>query len=131
MSASALAEGRASTKKMAAEKFGKISREYFSRSFQKPAVVEYARQAAARAVAMGAMRAAAVLNELADCSSQRVRLEAAKTSLQAAGIVGGGQNVSVNVGVGVQVAGYVIDLSEPGRPQKIIGGQVIDQPAGE
>lgn len=130
MSASALAEGRASTKKMAAEKFGKSVVSILAEaSKSRPSL--NTRQAAARAVAMGAMRAAAVLNELADCSSQRVRLEAAKTSLQAAGIVGGGQNVSFNVGVGVQVAGYVIDLSEPGRPQKIIGGQVIDQPAGE
>jgi hypothetical protein len=34
----ALASGRAQNKKTAAEKFGHISREYFSRSFQKPAV---------------------------------------------------------------------------------------------
>ena len=65
----ALASGRAQNKKTAAEKFGHISREYFSRSFQKPAVVQYAKEAAARAVAMGAMRAAAVLNELAKRTS--------------------------------------------------------------
>jgi hypothetical protein len=106
----ALATGRAQTKKEAAEKFGHISREYLARSFQKSAVIQYAKEAAARAVAMGAMRAAAVLNELSDCASQRVRLEAAKVSLQAAGIVGSGQNVNVNVGVELK-AGYVIDLS--------------------
>jgi hypothetical protein len=62
---------------------GKISREYFSRSFQNPAVVQYANEAAARAVAMGRPRAAAVLNELHDSRSERVRLEAAKASVGA------------------------------------------------
>jgi HEAT repeat protein len=97
--------GGARTKKIAAEKFGHISREYFARSFQNPAVAQYAKEAAARAVAMGAPRAAAVLNELADSSSERVRLEAAKASLQAAGIVGGDRNVSVNVGIEIRPAG--------------------------
>ena len=73
---------------------------------------------------MGAMRAAAVLNELADCSSQRVRLEAAKVSLQAAGIVGGGQNVSVNVGVELR-AGWVINLAPADEAER----QMIERQA--
>jgi hypothetical protein len=102
---------------------------------QVPAVVQYAKQAAARAVAMGAPRAAAVLNELADSRSERVRLEAAKVSLQAAQIVGSGQNVSVNVGVELK-AGWVINLAPENeaerqmieRQAKIVGGvaKVID-----
>jgi hypothetical protein len=121
----AIAWGRAKTKKEGAEKFGKISREYFSRSFKNPAVVEYANQAAARAVAMGRPRAAAVLNELHDSRSERVRLEAAKASLGA--IVAPAHQSQVNVNVELR-AGWVIDLSEDAIPAKVVG-PVIDVPA--
>ena len=76
---------------------------------------------------MGTMCAAAVLNELADSSSEKVRLEAAKFSLGVAGIKPAADaNVSLNITL---KAGYVIDLSEPGQPAaKIVGGvaKVVD-----
>jgi hypothetical protein len=59
-----------------------------------------------------------------------VALEATKFSLGVAGIRPATDNVSVNIGIELK-AGYVIDLSEPGRPEKIIGGQVIDAPASK
>jgi hypothetical protein len=82
----ALASGEARTVKEAAEKFGGISREYLSRSLSKPECAQYLKDKAARAVAMGAARAAAKLNELVDSTSQKVALDAAKYSLGVAGI---------------------------------------------
>jgi hypothetical protein len=82
------------------------------------------------------MRAAAVLNELADCSSQRVRLEAAKFSLGVAGIKPAA-DAQVNVNLELR-AGYILDLREPDdrtAPAKMIeheAGQVIDaKPASD
>ena len=105
----ALVTGQCRTKKAAAARAG-ISREYFSRSFQNPAVVQYAQEASRRAAAMGLMRAVAVLDELLDSRSERVRLETAKHLAGIGGIKPASE--PVNVSVGVQVAGYVIDLRE-------------------
>jgi hypothetical protein len=74
-------------------------------------------------------RAAARLNQLIDSTSQRVALEATKFSLGVAGIKPA-PDANVSVNVGVTIAGYCIDLSEPGQPHKIVGGQVIDATAG-
>ena len=101
--------GNCRTWAAAAKRVG-VARETLSRYLQRPECREALTERAARAVAMSAGRASARLNQLLDSSSQRVALDATRLSLQAAGIVGSGQNVSVNVGV--QVAGYVIDLRE-------------------
>ncbi len=117
----AIVSGRARTVRQAAEEFGHISREYLSRSLSTPAGAQYLREKSARAVAMGAGRAAARLNELIESDSQKVALEATKYSLGVAGIRPAPDNVSVNVGLAI--SGYVIDLSEPSQPAvKIIGG---------
>jgi hypothetical protein len=116
-----IAFGHVATKTAAARKIG-ISREYLARSYQNPVVAQYSDEAAARAVAMGRPRAAAVLNELHDSRSERVRLEAAKASLGA--IVAPANQPQVNLNIELK-AGYVIDLSEPNRPERIVSG-VID-----
>jgi hypothetical protein len=124
----ALASGQARTVKEAAENFGGISREYLSRSLSKPECAQYLKDKAARAVAMGAARAAAKLNELVDSTSQKVALEAAKYSLDVAGIKPAA-DPQVNVNIELK-AGYVIDLSEPGEPAaKIVNGAVIEAAA--
>jgi hypothetical protein len=124
-----IAFGHVDTKAAAARKIG-ISREYLARSYQNPAVIQYSNEAAARAVAMGRPRAAAVLNELHDSRSERVRLEAAKASLGA--IVAPANSPQVNVNLEMR-AGWVIDLSgrDPGDrpPVKVVegaAGAVID-----
>jgi HEAT repeat protein len=123
----ALVTGQCRTKKAAAKLAG-ISREYFSRSFQNPAVVQYAMEASRRAASMGVMRAVAVLDELLDSRSERVRLETAK-HLAGIGGIKPAADTNVSVNVGVAVAGYCIDLSEPGQPHKILGGAVVDATA--
>jgi hypothetical protein len=105
----ALVTGQARTITAAAKKVG-LSREYLSRAFSLPHNAEALRTRAAREVALSSGRAAARLNQLIDSTSQRVALEATKFSLGVAGIRPAPDAVSVNVGV--QVAGYVIDLRE-------------------
>ena len=72
---------------------------------------------------MGRPRAAAVLNELHDSRSERVRLEAAKASLGAIVAPANQSQVSVNVEMR---AGWIIDLSEKSIDHRIVAGPVID-----
>jgi hypothetical protein len=119
---SAITEGRAKTITAAARKVG-LSREYLSRALGEPHVAAYLRDKAARAVAMGAGRAAARLNQLLDSKSEHVSLDAAKFSLGVAGIKPA-PDANVNLSIDIK-AGYVIDLSGPGeaRPMKIVSPQ--------
>jgi hypothetical protein len=129
--------GNCRTWAAAAKRVG-VARETLSRYLQRPECRQALTERAARAVAMSAGRASARLNQLLDSSSQRVALDATRLSLQAAGIVGSGQNVSVNVGLELR-AGYVIDLRERDAdgppPVKVVegaAGVVVDsKPATE
>jgi hypothetical protein len=115
---------RGTTHTAAAKKVG-WSREWLERQLSRYRVD--VQEAAARAVARGALRAAGRLNELHDSGSEKVSLDAAKFSLGVAGIAPA-STPQVNVNIDVK-AGYVIDLSEPGQPAaKIVGGvaKVID-----
>jgi hypothetical protein len=121
----ALVTGQVRTIKAAAQKVG-LTRERLSRAFSEPHNAEALRTRAGREVALSSGRAAARLNQLIDSTSQRVALEATKFSLGVAGIK---PAADANVSVSIELrAGYVIDLSEPGRPeQKIVGGAVIEE----
>jgi len=128
----ALVTGQARTITAAAKKVG-LSRERLSRAFSEPHNRHALRERAEREVALSAGRASARLNQLIDSTSQRVALEATKFSLATAGIRPAPDN-NVSVNVGIQLAGYVIDLSgrKPGDRQiKILDGQAgvtIDAP---
>lgn len=100
--------GQVKTIQAAAKRVG-LSREYLSRSLGEPHVAEFLRQKAARAVALGAGRAAARLNQLIDAKSEHVSLDASRHALATAGI-GPANASSVNVDVTIR-AGYVIDLT--------------------
>ena len=104
-----LVTGQCKSITKAAEKVG-WARETLSRRLSRPECAEALRTRAAREVALSSGRAAARLNQLIDSTSQKVALEATKFSLGVAGIRPAADNVSVNVGI--QVAGYVIDLRE-------------------
>jgi hypothetical protein len=119
----ALVTGQAKTTTAAAKKVG-LSRERLSRAFGEPHNAEALRTRAAREVALSSGRAAARLSQLIDSASQRVALEATKFSLGVAGIKPA-EDARVNVNIELK-AGYVIDLSEPDRPMKVVGG---DAPA--
>jgi hypothetical protein len=101
--------GVCKTKQAAADRVG-MPRETLSRWLHKPSGAEALRARAAHEVASSAGRAAARLNQLIDSTSQKVSLEATKYSLGVAGIKPASEPTSVNVGV--QVAGYVIDLRD-------------------
>jgi hypothetical protein len=105
----ALVIGQVKTITAAAKKVG-LTRERLSRAFSEPHIAEALRTRAAREVALSSGRAAARLTQLIDSTSQKVALEATKFSLGVAGIKPAADAVSVNVGV--QVAGYVIDLRD-------------------
>ncbi|MFZ0151437.1 MAG: hypothetical protein WAM72_24450 [Xanthobacteraceae bacterium] len=120
----ALCTGQVRTIKAAAQRVG-VSREYLSRAFSLPHNAEALRTRAAREVALSSGRAAARLSQLIDSTSQRVALEATKFSLGVAGIKPA-DDARVSVSIELK-AGYVIDLSEPGQPQKIVGGAVIEE----
>jgi ParB-like chromosome segregation protein Spo0J len=121
----ALVTGQVKTITAAAKKVG-LSRERLSRALSESHNAAALRQRAEREVAMSAGRAAARLNQLIDSTSQRVALEATKFSLGVAGIKPASDAVSVNVGV--QVAGYVIDLRE--RHDRAERAKIIDGEAG-
>ncbi|MGB6283756.1 MAG: hypothetical protein WBG18_04950 [Xanthobacteraceae bacterium] len=111
----ALVTGQCKTIKAAAAKVG-LSRERLSRAFSEPHNAEALRTRAAREVALSSGRAAARLHQLIDSTSQRVALEATKFSLGVAGIKPA-DDARVSVSIELK-AGYVIDLSEPGRPEQ-------------
>ena len=125
-----IVSGACKTKQAAAKRVG-IPRETLSRWLNRPAGAEALRARAVAEVAASAGRASARLVQLIDSSSQKVALEATKFSLGVAGIKPATEPMSVNVGV--QVAGYVIDLRErddrsPLPAVKIdgAGGVVVD-----
>ena len=105
-----LCEGKAKNIADAARKVG-LARETLSKALS--AHPDFVKEKAARSVAVSSARAAGRLGELINRSrSEKVGLEASKFALQVAGIAPSG--TAVNVNVGVAVAGYVLDLREPG-----------------
>ena len=132
-----IATGRAKTIEAAAQRIG-WERSRLSKWLSRPECIAAAKERAAKAVAVGALRSGARLGELVESESAKVAMEATKFSLQAAGI-GPATAAPVNVNVEVR-AGWVIDLSEPDRPMKIVTGEakpiesagsVIDAKPGE
>ena len=120
-----LLDGRAKNLTQAAKLVG-CSREYLSRVLsQRPDCVQYMREKAARVLGVAVPVAAARMANLIHAESEHVSYRASEHVLGVAGLKPAADNVSVNIGVEIR-AGYVIDLSEDGREQKIIGGQVID-----
>jgi hypothetical protein len=108
----------------AAKKVG-WQRETLSRAFARVECREALRERAARAVAMGAGRAAARLNELIESASAKVSMDAVKFSLQTAGI-GPAPGASVNVDIQIK-AGYVIDLTgRKPRTEQIIEPKIVE-----
>ena len=126
----ALVTGQVRTITAAAKKVG-LTRERLSRAFSEPHNAEALRTRAAREVSLSAGRASARLNQLIDSTSQRVALEATKYSLQVAGIRPAPDNVSVNVGI--QLAGYVIDLTgrKPGAGAPVKTVKTVDHEVGQ
>ena len=120
-----MVQGNCRTWAAAAKRVG-CAPETMSRYFKRPECRQALRDSVERSVLMAGGRASARLTQLLDSSSQRTSLDATRLALQALGVVGNGQhNVSVNVGVELK-AGYVIDLSEPNLPHKIITGEVVE-----
>jgi hypothetical protein len=123
----ALVTGQARTITAAAKKVG-LSRERLSRAFSEPHNRQALRERVDREVALSSGRAAARLTKLIDSGSERVAFEATRFSLGVAGIKPAA-DTTVNIGVGTQLAGYVIDLSGRKPGVKVIerdGGAVID-----
>jgi hypothetical protein len=121
----AMLSGKARNLTQAAKVAG-ISREYLSRTLtNRPDVVEYAKNRAARVLGIGASVAAAKMMELIHSSSQRVGFEASRHVLALSGIKPP-PDTSMNVNIELK-AGYVIDLSGRIRAgPKIVAGQVVD-----
>jgi hypothetical protein len=115
-----LVTGQCKSITKAAEKVG-WARETLSRRLSRPECAEALRTRAAREVALSSGRAAARLNQLIDSTSRRVALEATKFSLGVAGIKPA-DDARVSVSIELK-AGYVIDLSEPEPPVRIIDGE--------
>jgi len=104
---------------------------WLSRWLSRPECIAAARERAPKAVAVGALRSGARLNELVDCESSKTSLEAAKYSLATAGI-GPPKDLSVNISIGdvpPAQAGYVIKL-ERMRMRRSIGpdGHLVETP---
>ena len=125
-----MVQGNCRTWAAAAKRVG-CAPETMSRYFKRPECRQALRDSIERSILMSGGRASARLTQLLDSPSQRTSLDATRLALQAAGVIGSGQNLSVNVGVELR-AGYVIDLREradrgPLPPIKIDGaGTVID-----
>jgi hypothetical protein len=109
-----IATGRAKDITTAAQRIG-WERSRLSKWLSRPECIAAAKERAAKAVAVGALRSGARLNELVDSESSKVSLEAAKFSLQTAGI-GPARDPSVSVNLNLPRAGFVLDLSE--RPER-------------
>ena len=115
----ALVSGDAKTITAAAEIAG-LSREYLSRQFGKPHVVDFLRAKAARTVAIAAGRASARVTALIDADSEHVSFDASKHVLAIAGIQPTQTNVNLNFNSEMPRAGYVIDLREPGERGELV-----------
>jgi hypothetical protein len=122
----ALLNGSATNLTQAAKVAG-CSREYLSRFLSKrPDAVTYMQQRAARVLGVASTVAAARMASLIHAESEHVSFRAAEHVLGVSGIAPANQpQVSLSVELR---AGYVIDLSEPGQPMKVVGG-VVDTPA--
>lgn len=107
----ALVSGKARNLTAAAKAAG-ASREYISRSLTLPHCANYLRDRAAKAVAVGAGRAAARLVGLLDAKSEHVAFDAARHTLAIAGIKAAA-DANVNLNVEVR-AGWIIDLTRRG-----------------
>jgi hypothetical protein len=114
-----IATGRVKSIKAAAERVG-YARETLSKHLSRPECTDAMKARAAKEVALGSGRAAARLNEIMEGPSAKAALDAVKYSLGVAGIKPAADS-QVNVNLEIR-AGYVIDLSEPDRPMKIVSG---------
>jgi hypothetical protein len=123
---SALLSGEAKNLTQAAKVAG-CSREYLSRFLsRRPDAVTLLQQRSARVLGVASTVAAARMAALIHAESEHVSYRAAEHVLGVSGIAPANQP-QVNVNVELR-AGYVIDLSEPGQPARIVGG-VVDTPA--
>lgn len=112
-----LVSGECKTQKAAAERVG-LHPDYVCRELKKPQVRVFIERAARETIANGTMRASARLVELLDAGSEHVSLDASKHMLAIAGIK---PSMDAQVSVNVDIkAGFVIDLSEPGRPMRTV-----------
>jgi len=118
-----MVQGRVRTWTAAAKKVG-LSREHLARQIGLAHVAQHLRDRAARAVAVGAGRAAAKMVELLEAPSSAVQHDSAKFLLGVAGVKPASDaQVSVNIDL---KAGFVIDLSgrSPSeRPMKVVSPQ--------
>lgn len=111
-----LATGEAKTQKEAAQAVG-MAPEHLSRQLAKDHVQDYLARAAKRKISSAILRAAHVKTDLLSSESDKVRNDVASDILAIGGIAppsgkaGGGLTIH-NHGP----AGYVIDLSDPGKP---------------
>jgi hypothetical protein len=104
--------GECTTIKAAAERIG-LAYDYVRQELKKPAVRVFIERTARETIANGLMRASAKAVELIDASSEHVAADMTKHVLAIGGIKpANSPQVSVNIDI---KAGYVIDLSEPGR----------------
>jgi hypothetical protein len=118
-----LADGTCKSQRAAAERAG-ISESYFSRALQEETTKRLFLETANRTIVTAAPRAAARMSELMESESSLASFHASRFVLGAVGIKQADTNVSVSIGVGVAVAGYVLDLREPGEPApKVIDHQ--------
>lgn len=128
----ALIRGDVKTITDAAELVG-YTREHLSRELHRPHIQAFFQDKVKRIVTLTSGRAAARLAELIDDPrSAHVSLEASKFAL---GYVGVRPTSDEHLSVDVNVrAGFVIDLSTPSEPMKIVGGDLPKLPvprAGE
>jgi hypothetical protein len=102
-------------------------------ALSKAHITAYVQQKAARRLAISSAAAAARMTQLvASAKSEHVQFRASEFVLEASGIAPANQpQVSINIEA---KAGWVIDLSKPGQPAKIVAGEakVIDEkPVGD
>jgi hypothetical protein len=117
-----LVEGDVKSISAAAKKVH-LSREYLSRSFSQAHVSAYLLEKIQRHVAVGGARGAARMVKLVDAAkSEHVLFDSARFLLGVAGIKPASDN-QASVNIGMHAAGFVIVLSEPGKPEtRIVGG---------
>jgi pantoate kinase len=95
-----------------------MSEYHLSRELKKPQIQVFIERAARQNIQLGVLRASKRVLELVDAGSEHVSLDASKHILAIEGIKPSSDTqVSVNVDI---KAGFVIDLSEPGRVTRTI-----------